>query len=92
MKRLIIASLLVSATQVFAAPAVTAADNARLVNADASPLSAICIAAAQDSYLSAFKVAAHLGMTYSDLKQVYCNGIPLVHFVHTFRATQKQAG
>jgi hypothetical protein len=87
MKRIILASLLVSATQVFAAPPAVDADT-RLVNADSSKLSEICIAAV-DSRLAAFKVAAHERMTNEELDQVYCNGMPLVKFVRTVRAQQK---
>jgi hypothetical protein len=89
MKRMIIASLLVSATQAFAAPAVTTTtDNVRLVNADASMLSEICIAAVE-SRNAAIDVASELKMTGAELDEVYCNGMPLAQFVRTYRAPEK---
>jgi hypothetical protein len=91
MKRIIIiASLLACATQTFAAPVVPAHldHNARLVSADSSALSEICIAAVESRH-SAIKAAAHQRITNEELDQVYCNGMPLVTFVRTVRALQR---
>ncbi|MDR0780537.1 MAG: hypothetical protein LBF16_07565 [Pseudomonadales bacterium] len=87
-RRFIMASLLVCATPVFAAPAASV-DNIRLVNADASPLSEICIAAVE-SRRAALDVAAEYGMSSQDLAEVHCNGMPLVQFAHTYRAPEKK--
>jgi hypothetical protein len=82
MKRFIIASLLLSAASFASA-------DVRLVNADASPLSEICIAAVE-SRAAAIDVAAEYGISNAELDQLYCNGMPLTHFIRTYRAPQKQ--
>jgi hypothetical protein len=83
MKRIIIASLL--ATAVSAA----SADDIQLVNADASMLSEICIAAVE-SRNAAIDVAVEMGMNSTDLDEVYCNDMPLTQFVRTYRAPEKK--
>jgi hypothetical protein len=82
MKRFIIASLLVSAASV------ASADNVRLVNADSSSLSEICIAAVE-SRAAALDAAYELGLTPAELDQLKCNEMPLTQFVRTYRAPQK---
>jgi hypothetical protein len=88
MKRIIIASLLASATQAFAAPAVST-PNVYLVNADASMLSEICIAAVE-SRSAAIDVAEAEGMTKADLDEIHCNGMPLLQFVRTYHTPEKK--
>ncbi|HWK54158.1 MAG TPA: hypothetical protein VNR18_07305 [Hyphomicrobiales bacterium] len=79
MKRLVLASL-------FLGLATTAtAGQVRLVNADASALSEICIAAVE-SRAAARATASELGVPNRDLAQLQCNDMPLAEFVRRYRA------
>lgn len=79
MKRLVLASLLLGV-------ATTAtAGQVRLVNADASALSEICIAAVE-SRAAALATAGELGVPSADLTQLQCNDMPLANFVRRYRA------
>lgn len=79
MKRLVLASL-------FLGLATTAtAGQVRLVNADASALSEICIAAVESS-TAARATASELGVPSRDLPLLQCNDMPLADFVRRYRA------
>jgi len=74
MKKLLIASVL------FSVVSSAHADTVRLVSADASPLSEMCIAAVE-SKTAALDVGMELGVAPVDYEKVYCNGMPINYFV-----------
>ena len=85
MKRLFLASLLfLGATQ-------AQADAPRLVNADGSDLSTICIAAAV-SRAAMYQKAAELGLRDLRAEELRCNGLTLSSFIsrHRVASTAKQ--
>jgi len=84
MKHILIASLLLTAA------ASVHAEKVSLVNADASPLSEMCIAAVE-SKTAALDVGSELGVTVLDYDKVMCNGMPISQFVRMYRATEKKA-
>ena len=60
------------------------ADDVKLVNKDGSPLTTLCISAAQSDKSVDF-LATELGVKLSKDSEVLCNGKPIRHFIHAYR-------
>lgn len=80
MKKLFLVSLLLTSA------GIAQADSYRLVNADGTDLSAVCIAAVT-SRETMLATAAELGITPLDSSTLLCNGMPLGRFVGKVRST-----
>lgn len=82
MKKLIITAIATSLPLLTAAA--VRAETVKLVNADGSPLSQLCIAAAR-SEGSVFQLAKELGINTLELDNIACNGEPIMSFVRSQR-------
>jgi hypothetical protein len=80
MKKFFLVSLLLTSTT-----GIVHAETPRMINADGTGLSAICIAAV-DSREAMYKKAAELGELPFEPSMLRCNGMTVTRFIHSYRA------